>query len=297
LTKVLRAGSPRGNRVGLKLAPSVPVQTLAGEIRSFGKRPDVSDFSRAALAAAKRLELSYEGSLYKLKENTVDVGVDVTVEKDLESTTHMRAATLQVALATAAIDDNLELRIATVVRNPANYPAGCAEVVTDKFDDPASDVFELFDDAAELIRTGEAGMKPNVAWFSGACWAGLRRNSKFANDVIKDRTRLTDDDLPAVAAALNVKEVVICDTNVSIDGVGTDIYGNDAGLLYVAPQAPGFESPEVPSFAYTYTMEDHPYVREAYESEDKRTVFYGVERFDSPVVSCSAAGVLFRNAV
>ena len=73
-----------------------------------------------------------------------------------------------------------------------------------------------------------------------------------------------------------------------------DVWGKDAVLAYAPRSSSGLEEP---SFGYTYTMLQNPFVEAPYWDGNKKSWIYGVTYERAPVLTGMAAGFVIKNAV
>ena len=97
-----------------------------------------------------------------------------------------------------------------------------------------------------------------------------------------------------LARLWNLQSVVV-GQSITVDqaDVGTDVWGTDVILAYVAL---GSIDNAEPSFGYTYAMEGHPLVEQAYWDNSAKSWVYPVTFERAPVVAGGGAGYLIQTA-
>ena len=84
---------------------------------------------------------------------------------------------------------------------------------------------------------------------------------------------------------------VFMDNNAPEDAPFKDIWGNNAILAYTPVDVKGMEQP---SYGYTYSLVNHPFVEKPVWDNDTRSWIYGVTYERRPVLSGVAAGFLIQ---
>jgi hypothetical protein len=87
---------------------------------------------------------------------------------------------------------------------------------------------------------------------------------------------------------------VFMDNNAPEDAPFQDIWGNNAILAYTPVDVKGMEQP---SYGYTYSLVNHPFVEKPVWDNDTRSWVYGVTYERRPVLSGVSAGFLIQNVV
>lgn len=160
---------------------------------------------------------------------------------------------------------------------------------TSKWSDPSCVITPTIDTYREAIRS-TVGIYPNVMVLSAQAFNAAKNNPS-----ILDKFKYTSSDSVSadmLAKLWNLNKVVVGEA-VTADDAGnmTDIWGNNAVLAYV-PATP--TALEEPSYGYTYTMEGHPLVEEAYYDNSAKAWVYGVGFERIPVLSGITSGFLVQ---
>lgn len=278
--------------VGMSLFPRVPVVISGGQVLEFGKESFRNyNARRSPGAGTKRVSFGYLGKPFALVQDALEG----TVPRE-----HMRDANVSPGInmgqrATNNVMNILSLAMereqAELARNASNYDADhkvdlAATPWTDSANNPGTDIRT----AEEAIRES-IGMRPNTLLLSAKAFAAARENAK-----VLERFKYTSADsvtTDMLARLWNLDEVVVGEAvTAGSNDAFTDVWGADAVLAYVARNPAGMEEP---SYGYSYTMEGHPLVEEAYYERNAKSWIYPVTYERSPVLTGITAGYLLQN--
>ena len=291
LTSVVQ-GFKLGNLVGDALFPHVPVKTVAGKILSFGKEHfQLCDTLRAPGSATKRISFGFEGKPYALENHALEADLPREFQREADATSHVDLGNRLANLLMTRILRGLEVAQAKLALDPANYDnkhqltlANDAKWSSDTAD-PKGDI----EDAKEVIRK-TVGIYPNVMLLSPSAYNCLKDHP-----TILERFKYTSSQsitTEILQTLFDIPKIVVgMDIWADEDGKFHDTWGNNAILAYVAPVP---TTAEEPSFGYTYVMEGHPLVEEAYEDKTHKSMVQGVTFERAPVIAGMQAGFLFQ---
>ncbi len=281
--------------VGESLFPRVPVQQYGGRILRFDKESfRVYQTSRAPGTNTKRVTFGHASDPYAISPRALEAPVPRELMRDASQVPGVDLGVRAVNLVTRSMGLELEVAQATLARNAANYgaPNKVALVGQDRWlgggtSNPSDDI----ETAREAIRAS-TGMYPNVVLLSAKAMGACRQNDK-----IIDRIKYTGRDIVTtdlLASLWDVNKVVVGKA-VSADDAGafTDVWGPDVVVAYVPPSASTMEEP---SYGYTYTIEGHPLVEQAYWDEQAKSWIYGVSDDATAVLTGITSGYLIQNA-
>jgi hypothetical protein len=278
--------------------PPVPVDVRGGQVLTFGKEAFLihDNNKRAPGSRVLRQEFKFGTQSFAVSQRAMEATVPFEIMDEASQVPGIDLATRAVNIQLDNLMRNKEYDAARVLRNTASYAAGHSATLTgtDQWSHNSADPSVAVDDAKATIR-GKIGIEPNTLVLGYNVHRKLRRHPKLiallgANSV----KQLTDEMLREL---LGVDRLVVGKVQGMLAGEQTeisDIWGNDAELLYVPPAA---ESYETPAFGYQYTLRGFPMVEAPYEDKPTRSWVYGVLNEYAPVVSCPEAGFLFKNAV
>lgn len=297
LTEVARGYRSNASPVANILFPRVPVGQRGGRIISFG--PDSFKLyvtSRAPGANTKRIEFGYTADTYAITDYSLEGSVPIELQQeaaavpgiDLGANAVRRVQDLQALEA--------EKQAADLALNAASY--GASNKVTlagvDRWDDATGgNPFDVIANAREAIRS-QIGMRPNVLTLGPKVLTALRKNPK-----VLDRLSTSTDRNPAtnaqLAALFDMEQVVEAGAIYHNGTAFVDVWGTFAHLAYTMPAS--LADMGSPNFGYTYQLNGHPFVEEAYYDRNTKTWYYPVTDARKPVLVGASAGYLVTTAV
>ncbi|MBF0546222.1 MAG: major capsid protein [Candidatus Riflebacteria bacterium] len=280
--------------IGNALFPAVPVGASGGQVITFGKEAfKLYNTRRAPGTVVKRVTFGYLGTSFALLGNALAGVVPIEYLRDAKQLPGIDLGTRALNLAMRCNLLTLEVEQAAIALNAALYDSSHKVTLsgTSKWSDPspASDPVKTIGDYCEAIRAS-TGVNPNVFALSALAFNALK-NNPYITDRFK-HTSAGSITAEMLAALLDIKKIVIGKAIYDDNGTFADIWGNNAVLAYV-PESPS--GAEEPSYGYTYTMQDHPVVEEAYYDQDCRSWIYPVIYERAPVSSGITCGFLIQN--
>lgn len=278
--------------VGHALFPRVPVQVAGGQILEFNKESfRLYNARRAPGSATKRIEFGYLGKPFALVQDSLEGKVPFEHLRDANRMPGVNLGTRATNGVMRALALALEKEQADIARNAANYDANhvidlAAAKWTDDTNNPNKDL-----DTGKTAIADTIGMEPNTLVLSRAAFYAAKNNANVVN-----RFKYTSKEsiTPEMLANLWDLERVVVGKAISFDDAGnaTALWGADAVLAYVPAAPSGMEEP---SYGYTYTMEGHPVVEQAYQDRNSKSWIYPVTYERAPVLSGMTAGYLLQN--
>ncbi|NWO05372.1 MAG: major capsid protein [Alteromonadaceae bacterium] len=279
--------------VGSALFPRVPVGVSGGQVLEFGKEAfRLYNARRAPGANTKRIDFGYLGKPFALVQDALEGKLPIEHIRNANQVPNIQLGQRSVNTVMRSLMLALEVEQAGIARNPNNYDTDhkvdlSAAKWSSESGDPAKDVRA----GREAIRE-TIGVYPNTLLISAKAFSAASENPK-----VLERFKYTSSDsvtAEMLARLMDVDRVVVGKA-VSADAQGnfSDVWGADAVLAYVAPEATSIEEP---SFGYTYTLEGHPLVEQAYYDNSAKSWIYPVTMERSPVLTGITAGFLFQNA-
>lgn len=292
LTNVAR-GFPQQMLAGMALFPAVNVMVSGGQIIQFGREEFRNyNLKRSPGAATRRIPMGYAGAPFALVQDALEIPVPRE---------HMRDASQQPGINLGTVATNKGMRIAmlsleaeqaVLARNTASYPAtnrvalGGGSRWSDAINPSTS-----IETGREAIRAA-VGVYPNMALLSARAFAAARNNA-----AILDRFRFTSSESVTTEMLARLWDIdrVVVGRSVTADAadVTTDVWGTDVILAYTAI---GPVDNAEPSFGFTYTMEGHPLVEQAYWENSTKSWIYPVTYERASVVAGGGAGYLIQTA-
>lgn len=289
------AGYRHPDHIAHELFPTVSVAVNGGRRIEFGKESfRLYNTRRAPGTATKRVRYGYEGKPFALENHALDAIVPREHVKDAQQVPGINLLTGSVNLVLRSVSLGKEYDAAIIARDAALYDANHKQLIagTDLWTDPLSKPLVQIRDGIESVRRS-IGTRPNKVEIPAAVMHVLQEHATIAEKL----KYTTGDSLTAemLARLLNVKKVVIGDAvTVDDDDNVVDVWGNDVVIAYVAE---GAASAEEPSYGYTYQMEGHPMVEEAYYDKTIKSWVNGVTLDRSPVLTGITAGFLLQNVI
>jgi len=260
----LAIGYSNAEFIGHHLLPFVEVEKEGGKVPKFGKDAfKVYNTERALRAASNRI----------VPEEPDDIAV-ILDEHDLEYPIDYRedseAAFPLQAHATTRVTEGIRIRhekkVADLLQNPANYPAGnkIALSGSDVFTHADSDPEGVVDDARAAVRA-KIAKEPNTMAIGYLTWRALKRHPKLRAILGDNKPRLMQ--LADLREIFEVDNIVVGKGVYASDaGAVNDLWGNTMVLAYVPPGTPTkagdapVRTPYEPSFGYTLRKKGNPVV-------------------------------------
>ncbi|MDQ7818177.1 MAG: hypothetical protein RDU14_14215 [Melioribacteraceae bacterium] len=291
LTNIAR-GYSNSAFIAKSLFPVVNVDKEGGKIPQFNKEAfRIYNTERAIRAKSNRI--SPEG------RSTIDFTL---TEHDLEYPMDYRETQEDIfplkIHATQVTTDGISLRhekiCADLVQDLSSYPAGNKVTLSsaDKFDNPASNPFLIFDTAKEAIR-GKIAKRPNVCLLGALTYKALKNHPLILDRIKYTQHAVITPDL--LKNLLDFDELYVGDAVFATDSNSfSDIWLDNVILAYVPKQ--NQETPRSyyePAFAYTLQKNGFPLV-DTYVENGKVTLVRNTNIFTAKIVG-SDAGYLIND--
>lgn len=281
------------DRVGQLLFPAVPVSVSAGKVVEFGRESFILyNARRAPGAATKQIEFGYEGKPFVLSQDSLESKVPREFARDAAAVPGINLGVRASNTVMNALTLTLEYEQAQIATDPANYDANhkLALSGSSQWSDGSSDPIGNIENGRQAVRAS-CGLYPNTMVLGPAPYAALKNHPK-----VTARFRNTDIVTAQMLAALFELDVLTEGRSVVADDTGTfrDVWGGDVVMAYAPRASSGVEEP---SFGYTYTMAQNPFVEAPYWDGNKKSWIYGVTYERGPVLTGMAAGFLIKNVV
>lgn len=283
--------------IATRLAPVVDVPARNIRLLRFGKEGFRKLATRRAPGAPiLTVQYGYAADPIALQQDALQGLVPVETQEEAARVPGVDMGRQAVAMVMDQLDLGLEIDVAALARNPANYGANnkVALAGTSKWTDPASDPKVDVDAGREAVRR-QVGRYPNLLTLGAAPFNAARNHPK-----VKEQFKYTSADSVTeamLARYFGVDEVIVGKAVYLPDGVAddqpaTDVWGNDAILSY-APKGGNWM---VPSFAYTYRLRGYPLVETPWYDRDIRSWKYPTTQERRPYLVGADAGFLIQNA-
>lgn len=279
--------------VGHVLFPRVPVTVRGGKVLSFGKEAfRLYNTRRAPGTATKRVTFGYEGAPFALTQDALEAPVPREFQQGASQVPGIDLGQRAVNLTLDVMSLTLEAEQAVIATNAANYGVNNKVALAggDKWSAATGQPVSDINDGKEAVRQS-IGQKPNTLLLGPQAWNAARSNPNvLAYFKLLDGTQVTLEQFQKLVEVENlvVGESVLWDAGTD---TFTDIWGNVAVLAYVPKNPAGHEQP---SYGYTYTLTNSPYVEAPYWENQSKSWIYGVTDDRAPVLCGMSAGFLIQ---
>lgn len=290
-------GYKNGQMVADALFPVVPVGSRGGKIISFGRE----DFRLYATARApgtntKRVQFGFAGLPFALEQHSLEGLCPFELMQEANAVPGIDLGRTSIVKVQNIIALSREVAAAAIATNAANYDANHKVTLAgaSKWSDYSgtSDPLQDVDNAIEAVRAA-TGMRPNTVLLAPKAFKAARRHPKvlaWFNDQ-GNRSVASREDL---AAAFDVKTVVVGDAVYDGGGGTVDVWGNDVVVAFT--QLGSLADGGAPSYGYTYRLGGYPLVEVPYQDRSAKSWIYPVTDELSPVLASAIAGFLIKSA-
>ena len=244
---------------------------------------------RAPGASTRQIDFGYAGKPYELVQDSLEGKIPREIAREAANGPGIDMGMRGVSIVMQSLTLTLEYDQAALAVDPDNYDEEhkIAIPTGNKWSEDTGKPIDDVEIARQAIRTS-CGVYPNVMVAGPAAYSSLK-NNKQVTDRFRNSDVITADLLAALFELEGVvegKAVVAAD-----DGTFSDVWGNAVVLAYAPKNPSGFEEP---SYGYTYTMKDNPFVEAPYWDGNKKSWIYGVTFERSPVLTGVSAGYLVQ---
>ncbi len=304
LTSLL-LGLGQGTFAAGRLFPALP-QTLSGVTlaKTGDERLRRYNLRRAPGTATKRIDIKFEGVVYNVQQYSVEVPLPRELLREADESKKLNVAgyldVSQMAMSTAndVLLLDYELEAASIATNPNSYAAGHSVALAGgtKWSAATGTPVTDINAASNTIRK-KIGKRPNTLMLSADASTAIRANPEVKSYLPSTQQGpATDDQLKQI---FNVTNIVVGDAVwVNAEGVGQDVWGNNAVLAYVptigANGSTNLSLAE-PAFGFTNVLEGHPFAETPYYEPGMKSWIYGATYERQPNVAYDTAGFLFTN--
>ncbi|POS08035.1 hypothetical protein C3Y08_11100 [Burkholderia gladioli] len=304
LTSLL-LGLGQGTFAAGRLFPALP-QTLSGVTlaKTGDERLRRYNLRRAPGTATKRIDIKFEGVVYNVQQYSVEVPLPRELLREADESKKLNVAgyldVSQMAMSTAndVLLLDYELEAASIATNPGSYAAGHSVALAGgtKWSAATGTPVTDINAASNTIRK-KIGKRPNTLMLSADASTAIRANPEVKSYLPSTQQGpATDDQLKQI---FNVANIVVGDAVwVNAEGVGQDVWGNNAVLAYVptigANGSTNLSLAE-PAFGFTNVLEGHPFAETPYYENGMKSWIYGATYERQPNVAYDTAGFLFTN--
>ncbi|MFZ2452589.1 MAG: major capsid protein [Methylovulum miyakonense] len=292
-------------RAGGILFPRAPIFKRGAKIIKFGKEAFRKyNTQRAPGTDIKVMQFGYASDTVSLTQHALKGLVPIEHMDEAGGVPGINLGMIAVETPMDTIGRELEIEQATLAQNASNYDTNhkLALSGTDRWDDytnsnPGQDV----DAAHEAIRasTGRTG---NVMVMGPLVRRACRRHPKilghFYTGAQSGAQTVSDAQLAEyfdVKLVVSGDEIWLPETALDTDDF-TDVWGKNVVLAFV-PTIDGIGNIQVPSYGYTYYLNNYPIAEVPEWDKDKRSWLYPVLDEVKPVQTGMNAGFLFTTVI
>ncbi|MBB4845023.1 hypothetical protein HNP55_003569 [Paucibacter oligotrophus] len=304
LTNLL-LGLGQGTFIAEALFPRLPQTLSAVTLAQAGdERLRRYNLRRAPGSATKRVDIRYDDKTYTVNQYSVEVPIPRELLREADESRKLNVGNYldvsRIAMATA--NDILlldyELEVAGLATTVGSYAAGHVLALAGATKWSAATGTPVTDirAASETIRK-KIGKRPNTLTLSADAAQALQTNAEVKSYL--PSTQMGPATLDQLKTILNVQTIQVGDAVViGSDGVGSDVWGNNAVLAYVPKIGAGGSSDislAEPAFGFTNVLEGHPFAETPYYDPGAKSWIYGATYERQANVAYNNAAFLFAN--
>jgi len=303
LTSLL-LGMGQGTFIAEKLFPRLPQSLRGVTLAKLGdERFRRYNLRRAPGTATKRVDIKYEGQTYTVDQYSVEVPLPRELLQEAEQSArlnvgaHLDVSRLAMTTASDILALDYEQEAARMAIDPTGYASGHVNALSGGAKWSASTGNPVADlaSAANIVRK-KIGKRPNLLMLSpDALWAV--QSNPAVKSALPNSTQTGPATIEQLKVVFNVKDLVVGDA-IALDnaGLGQDVWGNNAALLYApALSGTGDLSLAEPAFGFTNVLEGHPFAETPYYDPALKSWIYGATYERRASIAYSTAGFLFQN--
>ncbi|WP_219211923.1 hypothetical protein [Variovorax boronicumulans] len=303
LTSLL-LGLGQGTFIAEKLFPRLPQSLSSVTLAKIGdERFRRYNLRRAPGTPTKRVEIKYEGQTYTVDQYSVEIPMPRELIREADESRKLNVGNYldvsRIAMVTAndILGLDYELEVGALATNPASYASGHVQALAagTKWTAVTGTAVTDVRAAAEVIRK-KIGKRPNKLTFSADAFQAASTNAETRSYL--PSTQMGPATIDQLKVIFNVKDIEVGDA-IWIDGngVGQDVWGNNAILAYVPAMngTTGDISLAEPGFGFTNVLEGHPFAEAPYFENGLKSWVYGATYERRPNVAYDTAAFLFQN--
>lgn len=296
--------------VGNFLAPPVTVEKRAGKIIRFGDDEFVLySMRRAPGANITQVMGGWGNDVYELYQNSIAEKLPYEwIEEANELPMSLQERATRRAMRRLLLAREKEQ--ADLMTDLTQYPTTHKLVLagTNKFSDPDCPVFDLVDTAHSAILD-KCGMYANSAIMDLDTFNALKNHPKVIERFVYRGTDgnngllVSQDMLAQVLGLTRGIRLGLSRFKLPGDTETTRIWGNYLIMAYVPEGSsetvlPSTDSDlDMPAFAYTYQLENTPFIEEAYYEREVKSWLFPACADERPVLTGLGAGYIFSETV
>lgn len=281
--------------IGTSLMPVISCPKSGVRLIKFGKEAFVKYAMRRAPGAnVARVQYGYAADPVSLVQDSLEGVVPREWLRDAQDIPNVKHGTQAIGNVMASVLLGLEIEIAELACNPDSYDDNHKLALSggEKWTDPASKLAKQMREYREAIRA-EVGVDPNTLVLTPGDFEACKEHPE-----VKERFKYTSSESITEAMLANFFEVGTVEVGKAIwtpeESEPLRDCWQHSVLAYVAPE--GERMMAVPSYGYTYVLDDHPLVEQAYYDKSCKSWIYPMEYERRPYLTGMSAGFLIQNA-
>jgi len=281
--------------IGTELMPIIYCPKSGVKLMKFGKEAFMKyNMRRSPGGQVARVQYGYATDPVALVQDSLEAVVPREWLRDTQDVPNVNNGTKAINLVMMSVMLGLEIEIAEIVTNAANYGANNKVTLTstDKWTDPASKLKNQIDAYKEAVRS-KIGIYPNTLQLTPSDFTACTNHPEVINQFKYSTSESITVEM--LAKFFDIEKVVV-GKSVWTPNESSDFQDcwTASTLAYVPPE--GERDMGVPSYGYTYTLDDHPLVEEPYYDKGIKSWLYPTEYERRPYLTSMEAGFLIQGA-
>lgn len=295
ILSAVASGYKNAAYVGTTLMPIISCPKSGIRLMKFGKEAFIKyNMRRAPGGKTATVQYGYASDPVALVQDALNGKVPREWLRDSEDIPGVNLGTSAVRTVMNTLHLGLEIEIAEIAVDANNYGANNKVALsgTDMWSDSNSKLKKQMNTYKEAIRS-KIGVYPNKMVLTPSDFNALDEHPE-----IRDQFKFTSSEsiTPEMIARFFDLESVVVGKSVWTPDETTEMSDcwSSTVLAYVPPE--GERSMGVPSYGYTYVLDQHPLVEEAYFDKDTKSWIYPAEFERRPYQTGMEAGFLIQGA-
>ena len=295
ILSTVASGYRNAEYVGTTLMPMIGCPKSGIRLMKFGKEGFIKyNMRRAPGAKTARVQYGYASDPVALLQDALDGQVPREWLRDSEDIPNLNLGTRAINLVMNSMHLGLETEIAEIAVDATNYGVNnkVSLTGTDMWTDTNSKLKNQMNSYKEAVRS-QIGVYPNKLVLTPGDY-----NACIEHPEVRDQFKYTSSEsiTPDMLARFFDLDKVVVGKSVwtpDADSPLQDCWTSSV-LGYVPPE--GERAMGVPSYGYTYVLDDHPMVEEAWFDKDAKSWIYPAEFERRPYLTGMEAGYLIQGA-
>lgn len=294
LSKVAQ-GYRNARFIGQTLMPIIGCPKSGVQLIKFGKEAFIKyAMRRAPGSKVARVQYGYGAEPVSLVQDALEGVVPREWLRDSADIPNVNLGTRAINNVLNSVHLGLEIEIASIACDASNYDADhkIAVAGADKWTDGGSKLSLQMQQYKEAVRA-TTGAEPNVLTLTPGDFNACKVHPEVVERFKYTSAESITTDMLAAFFELDTVEVGKAIWTPDESRPFQDVWTQSV-LAYVPHE--GERSMDVPSYGYTYVLDEHPLVEEAYYDKSVKSWIYPVEYERRPYMTGMGAGFLIQNA-